>query len=352
MDIFLSGDIRKDKTTNGYVLNPSHYPNFMYFSGTSSIGSGAQFYNIVLDSFDYSGNFIERKSSFYNRGTTGGGAGIDIYWNNIGYSYNLYISGSSSQFTGFSGITTTNNSYDYTSSNQYRFTLNGLPNYSGLTITSAATYNGSLYMKLDIPTIPISTVSTYTANSHNLTAIVLDSLAVTPYTYTYPGLSSGVYSLDVLYNSGSDTVLEIYDGADTISGTLIYRSNNSGVFPYTLSTAFTFTLTSNDITLYNSTMLDSIAVDYFNLYELGFNTTTKFELSGNTKNLIQYSVNGTDFNVELYRNSKLIRRVNESNTYSDIINFSGQTSGDTWVSFVVNSNDEVRLSNIKIFPIK
>jgi hypothetical protein len=91
----------------------------------------------VLDAFDYSGNFIERKAAFYDRGGTAGGAGIDIYWNNIGYSYNLYLSGSSSQFTGFSGITTTSNSYDYTTSNQYNFTLNGLPNYTGLTITSA-----------------------------------------------------------------------------------------------------------------------------------------------------------------------------------------------------------------------
>jgi hypothetical protein len=147
MDIYLSGDIRKDKRVDGYVLNANHYPNFLYFSGVSSIGSGAQYYNVVLDAFDYSGNFIERKAAFYNRGSNGGGAGIDIYWNNIGYSYNLYLSGSSSQFSGFSGITTTSNSYDYTSSNQYNFTLNGLPDYTGLTTTSATTFSGNVLIK-------------------------------------------------------------------------------------------------------------------------------------------------------------------------------------------------------------
>jgi hypothetical protein len=147
MDIYLSGDIRKDKRVDGYVLSPNHYPNFLYFSGVSSIGSGAQYYNVVLDAFDYSGNFIERKAAFYDRGSTSGGAGIDIYWNNIGYSYNLYLSGSSSQFSGFSGITTTSNSYDYTLSNQYNFTLNGLPNYTGLTTTSATTLSGNVLIK-------------------------------------------------------------------------------------------------------------------------------------------------------------------------------------------------------------
>jgi hypothetical protein len=88
MDIYLSGDIRKDKRVDGYVLNANHYPNFLYFSGVSSIGSGAQYYNVVLDAFDYSGNFIERKAAFYNRGSNG--AGIDIYWNKLQSKDNWY----------------------------------------------------------------------------------------------------------------------------------------------------------------------------------------------------------------------------------------------------------------------
>jgi hypothetical protein len=148
MDIFLSGDIRKDKTTNGYILNTNHSPNgIIALSGASSIDSGAQYYNLVLDAFDYSGNFIERKCGFYDRGTTGASAGIDSIWGNVGYSYNLYYSGSSVQFTGFSGVTTTNNVYNYNLNNKYSFTLNGLPSYTGLTTTSATTFFGGITIK-------------------------------------------------------------------------------------------------------------------------------------------------------------------------------------------------------------
>lgn len=149
MDIYLSGDIRKDKRVDGYVLSPNHYPN--KFNGSVLGGSGIsippRYFNMVLDSFDYSGNFIERNTLFFDRGSYSGGPKMGFDWNNIGYSYNLYFSGDSS-YNGFSGLTVTTNGYSATTSNYTtQFTLNGLPNYTGLTITSAITLSGNVLVK-------------------------------------------------------------------------------------------------------------------------------------------------------------------------------------------------------------
>jgi hypothetical protein len=140
MDIYLSGDMRKDKRVDGYVLNPIHYPNTFNIITGGTFSTGARYNNIVVDSFDYSGNFIERKSTFFDKGA--GSQGFIISWDNIGYSYNVYISGGS--YTNFSGITTTNNTY---SALTKVYTTQGLPNYTGLTITSATTFSGNVLIK-------------------------------------------------------------------------------------------------------------------------------------------------------------------------------------------------------------
>jgi hypothetical protein len=174
MDIFLSGDIRKDKGSNGYILNPNHYPNVFNYSGsTLTLTSWPRFYNIVLDSFDYSNNFIERKNGFFDRGTAGLGFGVDFNFNNIGYKYNLYLSGSTN-FTGFSGFTITNDSFSYADFNKQSFTINGLPNYTGLTITTATTLFGNVLVKLDIGEGVYVENIPYTANTFNVGSIILD----------------------------------------------------------------------------------------------------------------------------------------------------------------------------------
>lgn len=146
MDIYLSGDIRKDKRVDGYVLNPNHYPfgSLSVIAGGSSGGIDAQF-NIIVDSFDYSNNFIDRKSSFYDRGSTGGGSGVLISWNQ-GYKNNVYVSGAS--FNGYSGISITDStSFTYTDTTKKTLNINGLPNYTGLTTTSATTLSGNVLIK-------------------------------------------------------------------------------------------------------------------------------------------------------------------------------------------------------------
>lgn len=195
MNIELSGDIRKDKKNKGYVLGPKYDSNLLYFSGVSSIGSGARYYNVVLDSFDYSGNFIGRNASFYDRGSTGGGSGIDINWNDVGYSYNLYLSGSSINFSGFSGVTVTSNSYDYKSSNQYSFVINGLPDYSGLTTTTATTLSGN---------------------------VIINSLSATTYLLEYNVSSKNTFNIDVF--NYDVRVINI-----TTGGTYSHVLNVSGV---------------------------------------------------------------------------------------------------------------------------
>ena len=140
MDIYLSGDMRKDKRVDGYVLNPIHYPNTFNIITGGTFSTGARYNNIVVDSFDYSGNFIERKATFFDKGA--GSEGFIISWNDIGYSYNVYISGGS--YTNFSGITTTNNTY---SALTRVYTTQTLPDYTGLTITTATTLSGNVLIK-------------------------------------------------------------------------------------------------------------------------------------------------------------------------------------------------------------
>ena len=327
MDIYLSGDVRKDKRFDGYVLNPNHYNNFLYFSGVSSIGSGAQYYNIVLDAFDYSGNFIERKASFYDRGTTGGGAGIDMYWNNIGYKYNLYISGSSTQFKGFSGVTTTSNSYDYTSTNQYKFTLNGLPDYTGLTITTATTLFGNVLIKLN------EDYRTYN-NTFNFVLGATTSLS----DYLIPLSGSGVYNIS-FESYGSDG-LEIYDGVDT-GGILLYSYSPD----YYVITSQTINLTSGNLYFYDTSFIGS------------GNTINNLEIikqySGNNK-LMQFNVESesNDFIMDMFLNDRHINRYNFNGVYNEKLDFIDLSPNESWVDFFIRSTDEVRLNNIKLFSIQ
>ena len=81
MDIYLSGDIRKDKRVDGYVLNANHYPNTFNIITGGTFSTGSRYNNIIVDSFDYSGNFIERKSTFFDKGA--GSEGFIVNWNNM-----------------------------------------------------------------------------------------------------------------------------------------------------------------------------------------------------------------------------------------------------------------------------
>lgn len=349
MDIFLSGDIRKDKRADGYVLNPKHYPGiFSYSASTLILTSWPRYYNIVLDSFDYSGNFIERKNGYYDRGTTGVGYGFDFNFNNIGYKHNLYLSGSTN-FTGFSGFTIDSNGFSYNDSNKRGFTINGLPNYSGLTTTSATTLFGNVFIKLDIGEAAYVDNIRYTASTSTYGPIILD--AGNSYIDNgIVGLAAGEYDIVVDFGSGSNVDFQMFDGPDVLS-TKIYEYICGGNFPYNVATGFTVTLATDTITLYNSTLADSLNINSVTLHEIKYSAVTTYELTGKTKNLVQYNIEGNDFNCELYKNNERIKSINQSGKYSDIIDFSGETSNDTWVNLFVKSTDEVRLNNIKLFSL-
>jgi hypothetical protein len=328
MDIYLSGDIRKDKTSNGYILNPKYYPNNLYLSGTSAIGSGAQYYNIILDSFDYSGNFIDRKSSSYNRGTTGGGAGIDISWDNIGYLYNLYISGSSTQFIGFSGVTTTSNSYDYSTSNQYKFTIDNLPNYSGLTVTTASTLFGNVLIKLNENHSIYNNTFNYELSAMN-----------PPFEHIIELSGSGLYNIS--FEAFGDDDFSIYDGIDQ-SGELLY-SFTSPYF-YVL-TSGTFNIISGNLFIINFNNNPSTGVTVNNLNIVRQNSgTTKF---------IKYDVESVNdnFTIDMFKNNERVRTIRGGGVYNNIIDFAGLNENETWINFFIKSTDEVRLNNVKIFLV-
>lgn len=374
MDIFLSGDIRKDKTTNGYVLNTNHTPNgIISLSGASSIDSGAQYYNLVLDAFDYSGNFIERKCGFYDRGGTGASAGIDSIWNNVGYSYNLYYSGSSAQFTGFSGITTTNSIYNYNLNNKYSFTLNGLPNYSGLTTTSATTFFGNVLIKdVSYLSYPLysedftgfgnngGAISTYGVSPFNTNNVKLFSgwtSGAGLYKFTnLSGQTAYTFSVYVKYVSGSGT---IYFGCDsnnnlvtinTITGdasvlngnpsNIVSRSYGNGWF----KVSFDYTPTTSgsySFVLYNQNTDTDVWLGYEAVIKP--KNTDQF--------LIQYDVNNIDsFNMELSANNNTIKK-NQNGRYNDMLVLSGSAENNKWVNFFIKSNSEVKLNNLRIFPV-
>lgn len=350
MNIVLSGDIRKDKRKNGYVLNNDHYPNiFSYSASTLVLSTWPRNYNIILDSFDYSNNFIERKNGYYDRGTTGLGFGVDFNFNNIGYKHNLYLSGSTN-FTGFSGFTITNNSFSYADFNKQLFNINGLPDYSGLTINTATTLSGNVYIKLDISEGAFVENIPFTANTYTIPSITLDSGNSYIDNTSITGLDPGTYEMVIDFGSTSCVDFKMFDGIDIFSP-IIYEYICDGSFPYNITTAFTFTLTSGNITLYNSSLSDIVIVNSVNLNEIDYNVITTYRLTGNTKNLIQYNIEGNNIFCELYKNNERVRVINEPNMYSDIIDFSGETINDTWVNFFIQSDNEVRLNNIKLFPL-
>jgi hypothetical protein len=350
MDIFLSGDIRKDKGSNGYILNPNHYPNVFNYSGsTLTLTSWPRFYNIVLDSFDYSNNFIERKNGFFDRGTAGLGFGVDFNFNNIGYKYNLYLSGSTN-FTGFSGFTITNDSFSYADFNKQSFTINGLPNYTGLTITTATTLFGNVLVKLDIGEGVYVENIPYTANTFNVGSIILDVSNSYTDNSSISGLVVSDYELIVDFDSLSCVNFQMFDGPDVFS-TKIYEYICDGTTPYNITTAFTVNLTSGIVTLYNSSLSDVINVNSVTINEINYNTITTYALTGNTKNMVQFNLDGVDFSCDFYKNNKRINLYGENGKYSEIIDFSGDTKDNTWVNFSLKSSDEVKLKNIKFFPL-
>jgi hypothetical protein len=350
MDIFLSGDIRKDKTKDGYILNPNHYPNiFTYSASTLVLSSWPRNYNMVLDSFDYSGNFIERKNGYYDRGTTGLGFGIDFNFNNIGYRHNLYLSGSTN-FTGFSGFTVNNNNFSYADFNKNTFTINGLPDYSGLTITSATTLYGNVFIKLDIGEGTFVQTTPYTSSTFNYNSINLDISNSFIDDTTIAGLNPGVYEIILNFSSSDAVNLQVFDGPDILSPK-IYEYDSGGNYPYNQITAFTVNLLSNVVTLYNSSLSNSLTINDITFNEINYNTITTYMLTGKTKNLIQYNIDGDNFTCELYKNSKFVRVINESGSYSDVVDFSGDTANNTWVNFFMEGSNKTNVNNIKLFSL-
>lgn len=348
MDIYLSGDIRKDKTSNGYILNPNHYP----ISNLTAINSGSSnaidaFYNIILDSFDYSGNFIERKSMSHNRGTTGGGPGVLISWGG-GYNSKLYISGTS--FTTYSGISLNlTTAFTYTDVTKTTLNLRNLPDYTGLTITTATTLFGNVLVKLDIGEGVYVENIPYTASTFNVSDIVLDN------SNSYTDSSSingfvGDYDIIVDFESLNCVNFEMFDGPNIFS-TKIYEYICDGNFPYNIITAFTVNLTSGIVTLYNSSLSDTIKVNSVTLNEIDYNTNTTYTLTGNTKNMVQFNIDGVDFSCDLHKNNKRINLYSGNGKYSEIIDFSGDTTDNTWINFSLKSSNEVKLKNIKLFQL-
>jgi hypothetical protein len=167
MDIYLSGDMRKDKRVDGYVLNTNHYPNTFNIITGGTFTTGNRYNNIIVDSFDYSSNFIERKSTFFDKGA--GSEGIIVNWGDIGYSYNVYISGNT--YTNFSGITTNNNSYTAITKS---YTMQGLPDYTGLTVTTATTLSGNVLIKVSSATTISATTLLLQYNVSNNADFIMD----------------------------------------------------------------------------------------------------------------------------------------------------------------------------------
>lgn len=324
MDIILSGDIRKDKRVDGYILNPKHYPfGSLNVSASGSSGAIDAKYNIIVDSFDFSNNFIGRKSSFYDRGSTGGGAGVLISWNE-GYKNNVYVSGTS--FNNYSGISITSlTSFTYTNTTKTSLNINGLPNYTALTISSATTLFGNVLINLN------EDYRTY----NNTFNFILGPTTTSDYLIALSG--SGVY--DISFESyGSDT-LDIYDGIDS-----------SGVLLYSFSTDY-YVLTSNTLNITSGNL-------YFN--DTSFlgsgNTISNLKIikqsSGATK-LIQFNVdNGSNnFIMDMYLNSNYINRFDSNGKYSEKLDFNNLSPNESWVDFFIRGTDEVRLNNIKLFSI-
>lgn len=325
MDIFLSGDIRKDKRVDGYVLNPNHYP----ISNLTAVNSGSSnaidaFYNIILDSFDYSGNFIERKSIYHNRGTTGGGPGVLIRWGG-GYNSKLYISGTS--FTTYSGISLNlTTAFTYTDITKTTLNLRNLPDYTGLTITTATTLVGNVLVKLD------EDYSTYD-NTFNL---VLD--LITP-DRLIPLSGSGFYNIS--FEIYGDDDFTIYDGVDT-GGDVLYTFAGPNFYVLTSDTKY---LTSGNLYLYNVGAFLGTGITINNLRVIRQNT-------GSTK-LLQFNVENVnnDFFIDVYKNNEYVRRIDDVGIHTDKVDFIGLNEEQSWVNLFVKSNSEVKINNLKLFSL-
>jgi hypothetical protein len=325
MDIYLSGDIRKDKRVDGYVLNPNHYPiGVLNVNAGGSSGGIDALYSIIVDSFDFSNNFIDRKSSFYNRGSTGGGAGVLISWDN-GYKNNVYISGTS--FNSYSGISiTTLTSFTYTNITKNSLNINGLPSHTSLTITSATTLFGNVLIRLG---------EDYRAYDDTFNFILG---AITTPDYSIPLSGSGVYNIS-FESYGTDT-LDIYDGTDS-GGVLLYS------FPsdYYVLTSDTLNITSGNLYFNDASFLGS------------GNTINNLRIikqtSGSTK-FMQFNIDSdsNNFILDMYLNNNHINRYDTNGKYNEKLDFINLSPNESWVDFFIRSTDEVRLNNIKLFSIQ
>lgn len=367
MNIFLSGDIRKDKTTNGYVLNTNHTPNSFNIITGGTYSTASRYHNIVLDSFDYSGNFIERKGTFYDKGN--GAEGLIFNVGNIGYSHNLYMSGNTA-YNGFSGNTFIGNSYTALTKT---FTLNGLPDYTGLTTTSATTFFGDVLIKnTDYLSYPLysedftgfgnngGVMSTYGISPFNTNNVKLFSgwtSGAGLYKFTnLSGQTAYTYSVYVKYVSGNGT---IYFGCDS-------GSNLVNINTITGEASVASGVPSNIISRPYGNGWLKISFDYipatsgsysFVLYNQNTDTDVwlGYEAVIKPKNtdefLIQYDVNNINtFDMELSANNRVIKKT-LNGRHNDALVLSGTAENNKWVNFSIKSNNEVKLNNLRIFPI-